>query len=259
MTSLSKACFELSNTIKTFRLSRGSTGGGANSSSGGSSNASSGTTSDSPTKTNTVSGTITRAIRSATSRMKGIPITSSSDESTANNNNCSNQQPSSGSTNNSVKNSTSSTAVIITTAPIPNQRTSIPEIWKSEPFLDALFSSFSDGELLHLRLVHPLWKRLIDCRQGQYRDTVVVVNYRQNEIFSERLSFLASILQRGAKSLKLVAIADKHCERFCEVVLPAEVVKHVGHLSINSSNISDLGLEAMLEKFQSLESLKLAG
>ena len=231
MTSLSKACFELSNTIKTFRLNR-----------------SAGNAGESASKTSSVSGTITRVIRSATSRMKGIPNNAPPDDD-----------------NGSVANADNSVVAVVSVTSGSSgkrncdPRSTLPEIWKSESFLDALFAQFCDGDLLQLRLVHPLWKRLIDCRQGQYRNTVVVVNYRQNEAFSERLSFLASILQRGVRSLKLVAIADRHCERFCDTVLPAEVVRHVTHLSINSSNISDRGLEAMLEKFKCLESLKLAG
>ena len=245
--SLSKACLELSNSLKTFRFTRSSNNDTASTSSSASSSSvssspsptgggTSATTTVAPSSskisvsssTSSMSGHITRVLRSATCKMKGITSPGSA---------------------------TPTAADHVTKEPKPR----LPELWKIEPFLDRLFSNFADMDLLALRLVHPLWKRLIDCRQGRYDHVTAVLNYRQNSALEERLAFLSSILLRGVHSLKVVAINDAHCESFNDAVLPAETVRLVTCLSVHSSNINDVSMENMISKFVSIRSLKLAG
>lgn len=217
MSSLSKACLELSNSIKGLRLSRsqaqepqappttGSTGAGS----------STGRTGSTAT---TVTSTISRALRSATSRMKAFDRNGQ-------------------------------------TVSTPVKRPVILP-WEDEAFLTRFFFYFSPCERCQLAQVCKQWRDIL-YQPRYWAGLTPVLKFREwcQEMETRHLFYL-SLQQRGFDSACLHGATDEDIQDY---VVNFQSRKGLRSLSLRCSNVSDTGLETLLEKMMSVYRLELSG
>ncbi|KAI0218327.1 F-box/LRR-repeat protein 16 [Lamellibrachia satsuma] len=223
MSSISKACLEISNSIKGFRLSRAASttpteGGSTRESSSGGRAASS------------VTSTISRVIKSATSRMKGLPERADSPPSES--------------------------LPVVTP-----ERPSLPDIWQNEEILSVFFLYFPASDLCSLTQVCRLWRDVL-YRPAYWRGATPVVDFRRwskDDCDNEaRHAFYRSLVKRGFDSMCLVGATDRDATDVAAWLLPA-CQGNVVSIGIRCSNISDAGLETVLDKLPAVHTLELSG
>ena len=214
MSSISKACMEISNSIRGFRL-RGSqsettgAGGGKDAFSAAVRTASS----------VSVTSTITRAIKSATSRVKAFDR------------------------NGQVA------------APPPKKP--LPSIWEEEKFLAKFFFYFSPCERCTLAQVCKRWRDVL--YQPKYWIGVSPV-YNCKEWAKDedgRRLFYTSLQTRGFDSVCLFCATDKDVAEFTNNFAYSR--KSIRSVSLRCSNVTDAGLEILMEKMISMYSVELSG
>ena len=224
MSSISKACLEISNSIKGFRLSRG--GAATTPAEGGS-------TRESGRATSSVTSTISRVIKSATSRMKGLPERAGAE-----------------------------TPPTETSLPaVTPERPSLPDIWQNDEILAVFFLYFPATDLCSLAQVCRLWRDVL-YRPVYWRGATPVVDFRRwakDDCDDEaRHAFYRSLVQRGFDSLCLFGATDRDATDVAAWLLPACHTTVVS-LGIRCSNISDAGLETVLDKLPAVHTLELSG
>ena len=224
MSSISKACLEISNSIKGFRLSR------AASTPPPTTESASTRESSGSRATSSVTSTISRVIKSATSRMKGLP-----------------EKP-------------GTTPLDPLPTVIPG-RPALPDIWQNEEILGVFFLYFPASDLCNLAQVCRLWRDVL-YRPAYWRDAAPVVDFRRwskDDCDDEsRHEFYRSLVQRGFDSLCLFGATDRDATDVAAWLLPACQSMAVS-LSIRCSNISDSGLETVLDKLPAVHTLELSG
>jgi len=97
-------------------------------------------------------------------------------------------------------------------------------------------------------------------RPSLWRGVTPVVHCRQlppNDVDDARRLYFRSIEQRGFDSLRLVAAVDCDIDTL-EALIP-QASTHIVELSVRCSNISDRGLERLLELMSAVVSLDLSG
>jgi len=94
-------------------------------------------------------------------------------------------------------------------------------------------------------------------RPSLWHGVTPVVYCRQLDVHDARRLYFRSIEQRGFDSLRLVAVVDSDIETLDSLIPQASA--HIVDLSVRCSNISDRGLERLLELMSSVVSLDLSG
>ena len=246
MSSISKACLELSNSIRGFRLSRSQSDQVPLASSGANGVASGGKVdvlgSSSMGRPQTgaavsVTTTISRAIKSATSRVKAFDRNG--------------HAPSAGMQQQQISPPTP-------VAPaMPPPRKPLPNIWQDEKFLTHFFFYFSPCERCILAQVCALWRDLL--YQTRYWTGVTpVLNCKEwSKDEQGKASFYRSIQQRGFDSLCLFGATDKDIVDITTNFLYSR--KNVRSLNLRCSNVSDTGLQMLMERLTCVFRLELSG
>lgn len=213
MSSISKACLELSNSIKGFRLGRTQSSDSSSSTKDVLNNVRS---------ASTVTSTISRALKSATSRVKAFDR----------NGHMHTQQP----------------------APLRKPQVNV---WEDRKFLARFFLFFSPCERCVLAQVSKLWRDVL--YQPQFWAGVTpVLNCREwGKDEDGRKRFHHSLQLRGFDSMCLFGATDKDVTDFVNSFPPSK--KSVRSISLRCSNITDAGLEMLLEKMICVYRLELSG
>ncbi len=223
MSSISKACLELSNSIKGLRLSR------SQSQSSDAANANNNTTGSSTVSSNyrtaaTVTASISRALKSATNRVRSFD-----------------------------RNGHMTT---VTNTP-PPKRMPQPKLWEDDKFLQNFFYYFSPCERCVLAQVCHQWKDLL--YQPQYWTGITpILNYKEWAKDSDGLKkFFVSLQLRGFDSICLFGATDNDINEFVTDFPSGR--KSMRSLSLRCSNVTDAGLENLLEKMICVYRLELSG
>lgn len=244
MSSLSRACIELSNSIKGFRLSRSADsttgkdgGGGVNASTTNSvttTTALTAPTTTSNVKTATsVTSTITRAIKSATSRVRGATTPT--------------EQHKNGHSN-----------LIMMMNSTMSKKWTGENPWEDESFLTKLFMYFSPCERCVLSQVCKKWKEVLYRNHIFWNSLVPVFNckvWRTDD--KGRALFYKSLEERGFNSIIVTGATDIDITEFVNNFPNSR--KNIQSIALRCSNVSDAGLENMMEKMIGVNKLELAG
>ncbi len=221
MSSISKACLELSNSIKGLRLSR------SQSSTSASDAANANSTTNTQMSSNyraaaTVTASISRALKSATNRVRSFDRNGHTP------------------TNN----------------PLP-KRIPQPKLWEDDKFLCRFFYYFSPCERCVLAQVCHQWRDLI--YQPQYWQGVTpVLNCKQWSTDDDGIKkFYVSLQLRGFDSICLFGATDNDINDFVTNFPSGR--KMMRSLSMRCSNITDAGLENLLDKMICVYRLELSG
>ena len=322
MSSLSKACLELSKSIKGFRFSRSPTepskdfvssqssstsGNGVASSTAAAAATSRGagavhgpatTVTPSPatdgetpaadgggggaitTAADSVTNTISRVIRSATSRVRSLPPSSggggdqqrnghgSPVPATGGGGGCTGAPGTTSSTSVAVVALKSTTPEVLTTTTTPY------DIWRDEKFLAKFFRYFnSGGDLCALAQVCRAWRDVLyRCPAtgvvseketpppvSFWTGVTPIVNCKElPKCAAARRAYYHSIDARGFDSVCLVGAVDDDVAAIA-ADLPVASRAAVVHLAVRCSNVTDRGLEALLELLAGVASLELSG
>ena len=214
MSSLSKACLEISNSIKGLRLSRGQ------------SDAVAGSTTVKDALNNvrvapSVTSTLTRAIKSATNRVKAFDRN------------------------------------VSTASPVVPARKPQVIVWEDDKWLQHLFLFFSPCERCLLAQVCQKWRDLL--YQPRYWSTSTPVYNAKDWARDEeaRRRFYVSLQQRSFESLCLFGAVDSDINDL--FLHYPNSKKTLRALSLRCSNISDTGLELLMEKMVCVYRLELSG
>ncbi len=263
MASISKACLELSNSIRGFRLGRSASDNVA-------------VTSSINTPTTTPGGgskdvfvskaslsvttTITRAIKSATSRVKAFdrnqtlpPATATQQqqdgEAEVNAGRCCNEN------GNFICHSTSGCRENCRHACSRESRQR--QVWDDDDFLYRFFWYFSARERCILSQVCRRWKRLLYSPR-YWRAVTPILHCREFHSDEEyKRKFYENIEQRQFDSLCLFGSTDADIE---EVVSNFPYCRsNIRSLALRCSNITDAGLEKIMEQATSTVVLELSG
>ena len=104
------------------------------------------------------------------------------------------------------------------------------------------------------------WREVLYCRPSLWRGVTPVVHCRQlaaENVDEARRSYFRSVEQRGFDSLRLVAAVDSDVDAL-DTLMP-HASTHIVELSVRCSNLSDGGLERLLELMSAVVSLDLSG
>ncbi|CAH1794186.1 unnamed protein product [Owenia fusiformis] len=232
MSSFSKACAELSNSIKGFRLTRSRENSTSSSSvGGGSATSPNGTSKDA--MNNTVMVTINGKVPSPNGKVpqqtQAISPTSIS------------TKPRKYDLNGYI--------------PKHGQLTQ-DDMWTDQYFTSKLFWYFSTCERCTLAQVSEKWRDVL-YRPEYWLGVTPVLNFKDIKDDSTRKKFYASFLQRGFDSIGLYGATDNDLISFITDFPYSR--KHIRSLALRCSNITDQGLESMLEKMQCVYRLELSG
>ena len=211
MSSLSKACLELSNSIKGLRLSRtlseGGGPGGRDSLAGGVRTASA------------VTSTISRALKSATSRVKAFDRNGH--------------------------------------LPTPILKKVVRPL-EDEKFLSRLFQYFSPSERCVLAQVCRQWRDVLYAPHFWLGVTPIIQCKEWARAEDNALArFYNSLVQRGFDSVALFGATDKDVTEFVANFPTGR--SHLRLVCLRCSNVTDVGLECLLENITSIIKLELSG
>lgn len=249
MSSISKACMELSKSIKGFRFSRSPTeskdfASGPESTSA----AARSSVADKPEVTylssvtaDSVTNTISRVIRSATNRVRSFPaVERNGHGGTA-------SAASAG-----VSGGGQSSPSVV--------RPSTTDLWLDAKFLAVFFQCFTASELCVLAQVCRRWRDVLyEPAGGVWTGVTPIINCKELPNSEEtRLSFYRSIELRGFDSVCLVGAVDQDVTSLAED-FGGYCRTGILHLSVRCSNLTDKGLEALMDLAASATSLELSG
>lgn len=211
MSSISKACLELSNSIKGFRLSRAQSEPNP---------AAKGDMVMSNVRAaSAVTSTITRAIKSATSRVRAFDRNGHLPH------------------------------LLLRKVP--------PNPWEDEKFLLQFFLYFSPCERCQLVQVCRLWRDLLYQPQ-HWKGVTPIVHCRDWSKDPEaRNQFYLSLEKRGFDSVILFGATDTDISNLVNNFVPSR--KHIQSVALRCSNVTDTGMETLVEKVGNLYKLELSG
>ncbi|CAM1291008.1 FBXL16 (predicted) [Pycnogonum litorale] len=143
----------------------------------------------------------------------------------------------------------------------PKRPLTLAELWNDDDFLRLFFSHFQSRDLCVLAQVCTKWRDVLydnNCRL--WSGVVPVLNCRelragQNNELSKR--FYRSLDRRAFDSICLMKANDEDIYDFISNYPPA--IKNIQHVILRCSNITDKGLEAMLDQMQCIYRLEIAG
>lgn len=235
---------ELSKSIKGFRFSRSPTESkdfASGSDSTSASARSSVAAADKPEVTylssvtaDSVTNTISRVIRSATNRVRSFPAAERNGHSAV------------------VSGGGQLTCPSVV-------KPSTTDLWLDPKFLTAFFRCFTASELCVLAQVCRRWRDVLyEPTEGVWSGVTPIINCKELPNSEEtRRSFYRSIELRGFDSVCLVGAVDQ------DVTSLADDFNYcrtgVVHLSVRCSNLTDKGLEALMDLAASVTSLELSG
>ena len=131
------------------------------------------------------------------------------------------------------------------------------DVWMEEGFLSRFFCYFSPSERGVLSQVCRKWRDML--YQPQYWLGVTPVfscrDWAKN--LHGRVRFYQSLIQRGFDSIVLFGATDNEIGEF--VTNFSLCKKHIRSISLRCSNVTDTGLENLLEKMLCVYSLELSG
>ncbi len=211
MSSLSKACIELSNSIKGLRLSRSPSEGQSTTREGSLSGS---------RAASTVTSTISRALKSATNRVKAFDRNGHM------------------------------AAVVANRKPLIRP-------WEDATFLTRFFAFFPPCERCVLAQVCKQWRDILYQPQYWIGVTPVINSKEWSKDGEARRKFYNSLQQRGCDSICLFGATDKEVNEFVNNFPTGR--KHIRSLSLRCSNVTDTGLETLLEKMICVCRLELSG
>ena len=268
MSSIGKACLELSRSIKGFRFSRSPTD--QKDFAVHNTSLTTKQTSTTPfvgndvtqqesvqSQVDSVTNTISRVLRSATNRVRSFP---SGGE---------HRNGHSSPTATCAPPSTVTAAYFAspTSPPAPASHLHGPDdLWQDEKFLFILFRYFAGtSELCVLAQVCRRWRDVLyrappppDEHLWVGITPIVSCKQLQTRTEEERMSFYRSIELRGFDSVCLVGAVDADVRDMASGEFPYWQTEIV-HLTVRSSNLSDKGLEALLALMTRVTSLELTG
>ena len=218
MSSISKACLELSNSIKGLGLSRSQ----SQSSDAANANTTTGSNLSSNYRTAaTVTASISRALKSATSRVRSFDRNG--------------HMPSTP----------------------PPKKIPQPKLWEDDKFLQNFFYYFSPSDRCVLAQVCHQWKDML--YQPQYWTGITpILNYKEWVKDDDGLKkFYVSLQLRGFDSICLFGATDNDINEFVTDFPSGR--KSIRSLSLRCSNVTDAGLENLLEKMICIYRLELSG
>ncbi len=231
MSSISKACLELSNSIKGLRLSRSQSqsSDAANANNPQNANTGGGSISSNYRTAATVTASISRALKSATNRVRSFDR------------------------NGHLTSAPPNTTQSLPKFKLPPQ----PKLWEDDRFLQNFFNYFSPCERCVLAQVCHQWKDLL--YQPQYWTGVTpILNYKEWIKDGDGLKkFYVSLQLRGFDSICLFGATDNDINDFVTDFPSGR--KSMRSLSLRCSNVTDSGLENLLEKMICIYRLELSG
>ena len=223
MSSFSRACFELSNSIKGLRLSRSQSSERSGSATSGSGGVGKDAMHHHASRTtNTVTNTITRALKSATNRVRGLDKNGHLHQIQA----------------------------ALAKRPVVNP-------WEDQTFLLRFFMFFSPCERCTLAQVCKLWRDAL-YQPRYWMGITPIVNCKDWSRNEDGVSkFYHSLQIRGFDSVCLFGATDKDVQDF--ILYFPHCRKNIRSLSFRCSNITDTSLETLLEKMLCVYRLELSG
>lgn len=253
MSSISRACIELSNSIKGFRLNRSPT-----SETPPGKEAINNNNSNMRTAGNTVTNTITRAIKSATSRVRGTPT--SADQSMMNGTTTTAAAAAAAAATANVKNGNTTVNGCETQLVQHTLLNRIPcdNIWEDDDkFLCDFFYYFSPCERCVLAQVCGKWRDLL-YKNKYWANVAPVLNCRmwQKDDMGRAL-FYKSLENREFDTIVITGATDLDITEFVNNFPNCR--KDIHSVALRCSNITDTGLENMMEKMLSVCKLELSG
>ena len=225
MSSISKACLELSNSLKGFRLSR-------TPSSDGNSPPANKDMLANVRAASAVTSTISRALKSASNRMRGVPERGNGP-------------------------ATPPVAPAPPQTPPTPRQPDVSSLWEDDKFLTNLFSYFSPCERCVLAQTCRLWRDLL-YQPHFWAGVAPVLNCKTwTKDDDARVRFYQSLQQRGFDAVCFFGATDKDIMDFVNNFPPSR--KALRSISLRCSNATDTGLEALLDKMTSVYKLELSG
>ncbi|CAD5111084.1 unnamed protein product [Dimorphilus gyrociliatus] len=224
MSSLSKACLEISNSIKGFRLSR-------------SQSSESGTSSrESMLSVRSATNSISRVFKSATSRVRG-----GFDQ----------QQPTAPPQRQRPPSASRyyDKAMLALASNYPR---TAKDLLQDGTFLTKFFRYFTPIERCLLGQVCIAWKNIL-YERGWWNGILVVIRCKESPL-DEREKLYRSLSQRAIDSICLMHATDADMEH-----LIINVPSQLRSVSLKQCNITDSGLEMLLAKLPSIYRLELVG
>ncbi|KAK2156261.1 hypothetical protein LSH36_217g02014 [Paralvinella palmiformis] len=279
MASISKACLEISNSIRGFRLSRSQpeTGSATSASSSGNPDVKGaagrdGCASRGLTVTGSVTNTITRAIKSATSRVKAfdkngqMQTQQQADVMTAS---VDSQLQKKASIPNGSYDDVAPPAQPDDLERVSErlaskrqhylqQKLSIRRcLWEDEQFLHRFFWYFSPSERCYLTQVCSLWKTVLYNPCYWVGVTPVYKCRTWAGEKAARMKFLSTLEERAFDSVCLFGALDCDVPEFVDEFPYCR--QNIASLSIRCSNVTDIGLEMLLDKMAAVAHLEISG
>jgi F-box/leucine-rich repeat protein 16 len=247
MSSISKACLEISNSIRGFRLTRSQSDTAPLAPSTGANGVTNGAKLDllgsssgrsAPTAASSVTTTISRAIKSATSRVKAFDRNGQSNSAPP-------QPP------------PPTSPPVQAPALMPKARKPLPSVWQDEKFLAKFFFYFSPCERCALAQVCALWRDILYA-PVYWSGVMPVLSFKEwSKDEAAKACFFRSLQQRGFDSLCLFGATDTDINDLTTTFLYCR--KNVRSLTLRCSNVSDSGLQTLTERMTCVFQLELSG
>ncbi|XP_069701545.1 F-box/LRR-repeat protein 16-like [Periplaneta americana] len=133
------------------------------------------------------------------------------------------------------------------------------QLMLDERFLSKFFLYFTPGERRTLAQVCGKWRDVLYRTPRYWAGLIPVLRCRELRAAPcpERARLYSSLLRRGFHAVSLLGATDEDALDLVHSFPLA--AKHVHSLSLRCSSVSDRGLEALLDHFQALFELELAG